>query len=176
MKYRKLKGYSVRSEWIYRKIHKSLREAIKQGNNNIPDLETNEIKEIIEDCNKLAADKLIESSLITLPFIGRLEVIEKTPKIDLVNNVINLPKRNNLTRQMKQNKELADGKFIYNTNIRKLIEIYFSKNKAETHNKVCSFRLNNNLFKKIAQYVNENNVILFKKIINNGTRENIRLN
>lgn len=164
MKYRKLKGYSVRGEWIYRKIHKNLREAIKKGNNDIPDLGVNKIKEIIEDCNKLAADKLTESSLITLPYIGKIEVLEKTPKIDLVNNMINLPKKNHLSRVMKQNNELSDGKFIYNTTIRKLIEIFFTKNRIETHNKVCSFRLNNSLFRRISRYVNENNVILLKKI------------
>lgn len=155
MKYRKLKGYSVRSQYLYRLMKKRLKNDIKEGKIDLPLLDENTIKGLVEGFNKKMADQLKRESRIVLPYIGVIDIVERKRIVDLKNNRINLPVHHGLTEEYE--------KMMFITDLPRMIGVKFRSFKRQhPHLKLTSFRLNHELFKEIAKYAIDNNILLAK--------------
>lgn len=148
---RKTKSSSIRGEKIYRDLKQIFKKQIKSNQLGEMPTDVRFIQAVIEDCNKLIADKFIKDTEIYIPYIGRLVVVNK--KRNISSGRINLPISGTLSKQY--NKKI----FI---DLPKLIDIKFEGfRKQYPYNRLMGFRLNRELFNKVKNYVLDYNIPLY---------------
>lgn len=159
IKYAKNKGYCYDNRHLFSELRKIL---LKQEKPLISkEMTTIKLHKLIEEMNKVMANKFIETQSLKIPYLGNLMALERTRYYCLDTKKTNIPVFWGKTRQMKRNGELSEKQYYYNADALKLVKILFSPNKSKG-NTLFRFRVCQDVATKLIHYITDNDIPLLK--------------
>lgn len=160
IKYRKNKGYCYDNRHLFSELRKILLKSEKPPITK--DMKTIELHKLVERINQVMAEKLITSQELDIPYIGRLTAYERKPYYDINTKKTNYPVKWNITRGLRVNEEIEQGKRIVEPNTLRIVRIRFS-HKRHPHSCMFKFRTCQDVATRLIKYITDNNVPIYRE-------------